>query len=74
MAGGFIDRKKRLPSPLPKPSAHGIAYDATGRCIEFERAQVRLRQRQTHVKKSTIDGIKYLVVTNRNRLGFLVSF
>jgi len=40
--------KKRLPSPLPKPSAHGFAYDATSRRIELEREHVRLRQRQTH--------------------------
>ncbi len=47
MAGGFIDNKQHLPSPLPKPIAHDVAYDATSRRIELERAQVRLRQRQT---------------------------
>ena len=46
MAGEFIDKKKRLPSPLPKPSAHSFVYDATSRRIELEQEHVRLRRRQ----------------------------
>jgi hypothetical protein len=44
--GGFIDKRKRLPSPLPKPSAHGFVYDATSRRIELEREHVRLRRNE----------------------------
>ncbi len=45
---GIHRLKKRLPSPLPKPSAHGFAYDATSRRIELEQEHVRLRRQQTH--------------------------
>ena len=48
LVGGFIDKKQRLPSPLPKPRAHGVEYDAMSRRIQLEWAQVRLRRRQTH--------------------------
>ncbi len=48
VGGGIHRQKKRLPSPLPKPSANGFAYDATSRRIEIEREHVRLRQWQTH--------------------------
>jgi hypothetical protein len=54
--GGFIDKKQRLPSPL---IAQGIAYDATSRRIELERAQVRLRRRQTHGSRHPRCGKKF---------------
>jgi hypothetical protein len=45
---GMREEEDHKPSPLPKPSAHGFAYDATSRRIELEREHVRLRRRQMH--------------------------